>query len=100
MSPGNVKTCEVTILDDTTNTTVAKLPWRKYPGVVIQGDALKILHDEVAEAITALREQDSQSANEVLGHISDQIADLLSRYEVALSAAGLDLPYSSKEPRK
>lgn len=31
MSPGNVKTCKVTILDDATNATVAKLPWRKYP---------------------------------------------------------------------
>jgi hypothetical protein len=99
MSPGSVKTCEVTILDDATNATVAKLPWRKYPGVVVQGDSLKGLHDDVLEAITALREQDNQSAKEILGGINERIAELLSRYEAALSAAGIDLPYS-KEPRK
>jgi hypothetical protein len=98
MSPGNVRTCEVTILDDATNATVAKLPWRKFPGVVIQGDSLKILHDDVLEAITALREHDHQTASEVLGDISERIADLLARYEAALSAVGLDLPYP-KEPQ-
>jgi len=96
MSPSKVTTREVTILDDTTNATVVKLPWRKYPGVVVQGDSLKVLQEEVLEAIHALQEQDHQSAKEVLGGISDKIADLLARFEAALSAAGIDLPYSKE----
>ena|SRR5712691_5466800 len=98
MSRSKVRTCELMVLDDATNATVAKLPWRAFPGVLLQGDSLKILHDDVREAAAALRESDIASATEVLDDIDARIGDLLSRYEAALNAAGIELPYS-KETR-
>jgi hypothetical protein len=74
--------------------TIAKLPWRQFPGVLVQGDSLKILHADVREAATALREHDIVSAAEVLDDIDARLGDLVSRYEAALNAAGIELPYS------
>jgi uncharacterized protein DUF6959 len=99
MSPTKVSTCEVMVLDDATNATVAKLPWRQFPGVLLQGDSLKILHDDLGEAIDALREHDIPGATEVLDDIGARIAELVARYEAALYAAGIELPYS-KESRE
>jgi hypothetical protein len=55
MSRAKMRTCEVMVLDDATNATIAKLPWRQFPGVLVQGDSLKILHADAREAATALR---------------------------------------------
>jgi hypothetical protein len=85
------KTCDVMILDDAPNVTVAKLPWRQFPGVVVQGDSLKILHDELTEVRDALRK--SEEATEILDDLIVRIGTLVSRYETALDAAGLQLPY-------
>src|SRR5919108_5330325 len=93
MGANQGKTCEVMVLDDAPNATVLKLPWRQFPGVVFQGDSLKILHDELTEAVDALRKRDVEDAVEALEDIRDRVGALVSRYEAAMQAAGLKLPY-------
>lgn len=76
--------------------------WRSCPGASFPAfsfrESLKILHDDLQEAIAALREHDVPTAVEVLEDISIRIADLLSTYEGALQAAGIELPYFKATP--
>jgi hypothetical protein len=90
----NVERAEVEILDRTTNATVVRLPWRRFPGIVVQGDTLNGRRADLREAIDSLRAQDAASALNAREGIDEWLGDLLSRYEAALGAAGLDLPYA------
>jgi len=85
---------EVEVLDRTTNATIVRLPWRRFPGVIIQGDTLNGRRADLREAIDSLRAQDAAAALDALSGIDEWLDDLLAGYEAALAAAGIDLPYS------
>jgi len=89
---------DVTLLDRTGNAAVALLRGRKFPGVLIQGDSLKILLDDVREAGEALMRQDVQSAKAQLAAVAERLADLLGVFEAASARAGFDLPYTRTPP--
>ncbi|HUJ27242.1 MAG TPA: hypothetical protein VLW85_14555 [Myxococcales bacterium] len=90
MNSGNRSQGHAVILDDTSNAAVVHLSGRRFPGIVIQGDTLKTLHDDVVEAMTALHTPD---AGDVLGAAERKLADLVSHYEAVLSSRSIELPY-------
>lgn len=82
----------LTVLDRHTNNWVVRLPNRRHPGVVIQGDSLKILYD-LADEIYDLAGNFGE-VRDVAEQLREDLRGRLEVYERALREHGLDLPYS------
>lgn len=82
----------IDVLSRITNCWVVHLPNRNHPGVVIQGDSLRVLYDLAGELLEGV------GANEELRYVaqdlSDQLRGYLTLYEDAVRSHGLSLPYS------
>ena len=82
----------LTVLDRGTNNWVVRLPNRQHPGVVLQGDSLKILYDLADEICDLVG--DADEVRDVAEELRDNLRGRLEAYEGALRAHGLELPYS------
>jgi hypothetical protein len=84
---------EVEVLSQTTNAAVVRMPTRRFPGVVIQGDSLHILH-QLAESVVqmAVLHADDELSGEAEG-LRDLLAGYVASYEDILKVHGIDLPY-------
>jgi Family of unknown function (DUF6959) len=84
---------EIESLSDEVNAAVIRLPGRQFPGLVLQGDSLKILLNEAQEVARLSR---SASVSE-LADAADNLVELLGRYvrcyEEALKSHREPLPY-------
>lgn len=67
---------EAELFTDGGNNTVVRLPGRRFPGVLIQGDSVSILRGDTAEAVDALDQGDAAGAQEAAGLL---LADLDAR---------------------
>jgi hypothetical protein len=83
----------VELLDTTTNCAVVKLPTRKFPGVVIQGDSLHILWTSVNSAKSLCEAGDISEAIDELSLVSDILASYIGNYERVLKNRSINLPY-------
>ena len=84
---------KIELLSDATNEVVARYVERNYPGVLIQGDTLKILFDDLEELQEEIAGGDMESAKEISDVIQEKLLDLLTHYETVLSEHGIELPY-------
>jgi len=84
---------KIELLSDATNEVVARYVERNYPGVLIQGDTLKILFDDLEELQEEIASGDMESAKEISDVIQEKLLDLLTHYEKVLSEHGIELPY-------
>jgi hypothetical protein len=75
------------------NNTVVRLPGRRFPGVLVQGDSLHILRTEVAEIAEACERDDPAEARDPAGLLLSGLDDLLAAYEAALADHGIRRPY-------
>jgi hypothetical protein len=82
----------LTVLARQTNNWVVRLPNRNHPGVVIQGDSLKILYD-LADEICDLAGEPGE-LRDVAENLRSQLRGRLHAFEDALREHGLELPYS------
>jgi hypothetical protein len=85
---------EFEVLDASSNAIVARSPDRQFPGVLVQGDTLRILLGDIAELRMSLENGDHGAAVEAAGAVEDRLRTLLVHYERALKSHGRALPYS------
>lgn len=71
------------------------MPTRRLPGVVIQGDSLHILREDIREVAGLLNSGDGPAAASAIGGVLERLDDVLAHYEAVLRRAGYDLPYGS-----
>ena len=89
-----MKRIEVELLSEAANNAVLRLPGRAYPGIVVQGDSLKILCG-LAEELHALAQDNQCEAIADLAHeIKELLTGRLAHYEAALDAHHVTLPYA------
>jgi hypothetical protein len=88
-----MKKVEIEILDNAINCVVVKLPERKFPGVVIQGDSLWILYSSVRGLQRVCKGKISDEADDELSDLLDLLSMYVHHYESTLEAHGIDLPY-------
>lgn len=93
--------CEIDILSSQTNATVIKLPSRRFPGLLIQGDSLRILYDLAEEARGLLARSNTSDVNfkeasDVLQELESLLRGYLLAYESALKINNMQLPYTQK----
>ena len=82
----------LTVLDRQTNHWVVRVPNRSHPGLIIQGDSLKILYD-LADEIHE-RTLGSGEVGELASELLTDLRGRLEAYEQAVRRHGLQLPYS------
>ncbi|MEV5528658.1 DUF6959 family protein [Streptomyces prunicolor] len=81
------------LFTDGGNDAVVRLPGRRFPGVLIQGDSLHILRSDVAEVVEACERGDLADAGESAGLLLAGLDALLNRYSVALENHQIRRPY-------
>jgi len=86
-------TLQVELFTDQGNNAVVRLPGRKFPGVLIQGDSLSHLVALVKEASESLNHASRQDAEAALDELGSSLRETLERYESAMKAHGMALPY-------
>lgn len=92
---GDAPRIEVELFTDGGNNAVVRMPERKFPGVVVQGDTLATLWDSAARALEDLRAPHGRQAGlDELASLVMHLDSMLVRYQRALDAHGLRRPYS------
>ena len=89
----SVERIEAELYTDGSNNAVVRLPGRRFPGVLIQGDTLASLRSYLAEAQDAFTGGDIAEARESVAFVLQDLDGLLERYVRALEAHGMPLPF-------
>jgi hypothetical protein len=84
---------ELEIYSHASNAAIVRMPGRKFPGVVVQGDSLRIMLGLAEDIWAAIGPADSDlSASAEM--LRDQLHGLLTHYEAVMAEHRLPLPYS------
>jgi len=86
----------IEILDNAINAVVVKLPGRKFPGIVIQGDSLSILFSSARELKELCEKNGSEEALDLALDLFNQLSIYIGYYEAVLTAHGIEKPYPSR----
>ena len=84
---------EIKLLEAGNNLAVAQYSERNYPGVVIQGDTLRILLDEIEELGDEISSGDYEAVKGIADGLQERLVDILRYYEDVLERNGMELPY-------
>ncbi|MET8784298.1 hypothetical protein [Streptomyces sp. NPDC004589] len=84
---------EAELFTDGGSNAVVRLPGRRFPGVLIQGDSLRILRNDLAEVVEACERSDLAEARDSGDLLLAALDALLTRYEDALRKHGIPRPY-------
>lgn len=76
------------------NDAVLRLPRRRFPGVLVQGDSLHVLVEEVERVQHALNGGDLAGARAELDAVAQRLGQLRDIYISVLDAAGIGLPFT------
>ncbi|MFD9432777.1 DUF6959 family protein [Streptomyces sp. NPDC060002] len=75
------------------NNAVVRLPGRRFPGVLVQGDSLHILRTDMAELVEACDRGDLGDARDTAGLLLAGLDAMLERYGAALDEHEIPRPY-------
>ncbi|MFD8638795.1 DUF6959 family protein [Streptomyces zaomyceticus] len=84
---------EAELFTDGGNDAVVRLPGRRFPGVLVQGDTLSALRSDVAELVELCAAGDLEEARHVAAILSADLGAKLQRYTDALDAHGISRPF-------
>jgi hypothetical protein len=85
---------EVERLSSEPNAAVIRLPGRKFPGIVIQGDSLKILVDCVEDVSGLAERSGNLELQKSITELRTLLKSYMKVYEEALRGSGQSLPYA------
>ncbi|MET7830571.1 hypothetical protein ABZT23_38655 [Streptomyces sp. NPDC005386] len=84
---------EAELFTDRGNDAVVRLPGRRFPGVLVQGDSLRILSADVAELVELCAAGDLEEARQAASLLQEDLGAKLQRYTDALDAHGERRPF-------
>jgi uncharacterized protein DUF6959 len=87
---------EVELYDRVDNAAIVRLPPRRFPGLLIQGDSLSVLAEDARRLATAIR--DGVDAQELADDLAKALTGLLANYAATLAANDIPLPYNAESP--
>lgn len=85
---------ELEVFSQASNFAVIRVPGRRFPGSVIQGDSLSILYHQAAFVARRARTTSDTELIEAADYLCELITERLRHYEEVLQAAGIDFPYA------
>jgi hypothetical protein len=80
---------EAELFTDGSNNAVVRLPGRRFPSVLVQGDTLAQLRVDLAEVQQALSGGDFNGANDSLAFVLNDLGGWLGHYIEALEKRGI-----------
>jgi hypothetical protein len=83
---------EVEIYSDSTNAALMRHPGRRFPGLVIQGDTLQVICQELDEACERIGR--GKPGFDECNNIRNSFRSYLSHYRSLLLEHGVELPFS------
>lgn len=86
---------QVERLSEHSSSPVLRVTTRRHPGMLIQGDTLKIWHDMASNALKELQSDNIREAMDSLEDLHTVFEAHLALYEETLRQYGLSLPYAS-----
>ena len=89
-----MKTISVESLSEASNYAIIKLPERKYPALLIQGDSLRILLDLAQEIQRMVRNSSDEELRSTVDELAEQLSSRVEHYEQVLTNEHMDLPYT------
>jgi hypothetical protein len=92
-SPDERHIVGVELLSEEPNASIVRLPWRNFPGVVVQGDCLSILVELAEEVHAALKDHSNEEVAGAAEELHATLSGLIAHYEQTLTSAGISLPY-------
>src|SRR5215468_8888806 len=85
---------DILLLSDETNAVVLRLPERKFPGVLIQGDTLWTVYQHASEVYGRLRAEAQTELAWSAFVVVERLYACLTAYERALASQSIELPYA------
>jgi hypothetical protein len=85
---------EVEVFSPLGNDVVIRMPGRKFPGVLVQGDSLSVLVRLATAAQQLSARLDDEELRDITVELSELLMNKLLWYEDALAKHGIRLPYS------
>ncbi len=83
------------VLSQSVNLPVIRMPGRKYPGVLIQGDTLSSLYTLSQMICRRTEHSEDTELTELSEELASELARILTEYERVLKCKGYNLPYVS-----
>ena len=99
MSGSDDRAVDLELWSPATNSAVVRVPGRRFPGVVIQGDSLSILFDLAMYLAERLPEASDEELRGAADDLAEKLFAHVKNYETVLQARGLSLPYT-RDPRR
>jgi hypothetical protein len=90
-----MESLELEVYSQASNAAVVRVPGRRFPGVVVQGDTLCSLQQRAEYVAERLKSGHALEAAEVAGDLASSLDALLLHYEVVLGEHGIPLPYDA-----
>lgn len=87
---------EFELLSSDSNAIVARPLERNFPGVLLQGDTLRIILYDIEELRHEMVAGDIDSAREIADSLQERFVEILSHYEEVLQQHGRELPYTER----
>ena len=87
-------TQEIEVYSDATNRAIVRIPTRKFPGIVLQGDSLSILVNLAEGIYNAVKNSPDEDLVSDTRQLKGSLESLLIHYEDVLQEHGIPLPYS------
>lgn len=84
---------EVELLTDQRNNAVLRLPNRRFPGILVQGDTFNSYISVLDEILAAHAGGNHLEAIGILRELREEFEDVKRNYEHALKSHGIALPY-------
>ncbi len=86
---------EIEVFSQASNAAIVRMPTRRFPGVVIQGDSLNILHQLAESVVQLAAPHDDEGLSGEAEELRDLLAGYVASYENVLKKHGIELPYST-----
>lgn len=89
-----MKTEHIEVYSHASNCCIVRMPERKFPGVVIQGDSLSNLFDRAIDLIELLEGKTDEETFLSALELAQSLEGHLLHYEETLRQHGIGLPYT------
>ncbi len=84
---------EIEVFSSASNAAVVRMPTRRFPGMVIQGDSLHILYSLADTVVQLAAPHGDEDLSGEAGELRDLLAGYMASYENVLKDHGMELPY-------
>ena len=87
---------ELEVFSSASNAAIIRHPGRRFPGLLVQGDTLNGLRNDVrylAELIGETNEEEDEELHYTLLILREKLDGMLAHYEAVLKAHGIQRPY-------